>query len=260
MTADPLYDDGTITLYQGDCLDLLPMVIARHGRPAHLVTDPPYGERVQKNARSSRGTKRGQGGWDAIGAASPVAFVPFAASERLVRDAIVAASAERWSIVFCDHVHAARLEEHPPEGLRAVRTGVWVKPDCAPQMNGKCPANGHESIAILHTDAPMRWNAGGKRGVWTHYVERGVPWHPTPKPVPLIREVLRDFTDPGDLVIDTFGGSGTTPVSCRYEGRRCVVIELSEEYARHMAQRLAEGRARPRGDADAGPLFAGGVK
>jgi site-specific DNA-methyltransferase (adenine-specific) len=231
---EPLYDDGAVSLYQGDCRDVLSLLAGRHGAAAHVLTDPPYSKRTHAGARTMKGD------------AGPRSFIDFAdADMSMVREVLELAGAERWSIAFVDHVHAAALEVAPPSRLRPIRTGVWIKPDCAPQMNGKCPANGFESIAILHTAAPMRWNSGGKRGVWTHGVERDVPWHPTPKPVGLLRELLRDFTDPGDLVVDPFGGSGSTAVACRAEGRRCVSIELDAGYCDLAAQRLREGRARP---------------
>ena len=49
--------------------------------------------------------------------------------------------------------------------------------------------------------------------------------HPTQKPVALLASFVRDFTQPGDLVLDPFMGSGTTGVACLQEGRRFVGIE-----------------------------------
>lgn len=240
---EPLYDDGRVTLYCGDADALLDLVIERHGRPHHVLTDPPYGPRVVTGARTSRGTKDVSAGW--IGADAPRAFVPFAADADTIRSRLARANPSRWSFVFCDHVHAAEFEVTPPEGLRHVRTGAWVKPDCAPQMNGLCPANGFESIAILHSGEAMRWNSAGKRGVWTHGVERDQPWHPTPKPWPLIAELIEDFADPGDLVLDMHSGSGVVGAVCRAHGRCAVLIEIDPTYARLAAQRIREGRARP---------------
>lgn len=242
---EPLYSDPLVTLYCGDSLALLPTVIERHGRPEHVLTDPPYDERTRAGAKTSRGTKDVSSGWAGRQGALP-SIVPFVASETLVRDALSLASAARWTLAFVAHAHCGALSESPPVGMRFVAWGAWVKPDGAPRFDGRAPANGFESLAVLHSDSlAMRWNSGGKRGVWTHQVERDVAWHPTPKPVSLLREILRDFTDPGDLVIDPFGGSGSTAVACRAEGRRCVAIELDPTYARLAAQRLREGRARP---------------
>jgi len=54
--------------------------------------------------------------------------------------------------------------------------------------------------------------------------------HLTSKPVPLLRELMA-ITKPGALVLDPFLGGGTTAVAALETGRRCVGIELSEEYA-----------------------------
>lgn len=238
---DPLYDDGHVTLYHADCLDVLGDIQTRHGRPVHVITDPPYSPRVAAGARSSRGLRATNGtDGEFTEGGSPAPFVPFDLDVETIRLALALAGPSRWSIVFCDHVDAAFLQIAPPLGLRHIRWGCWVKPDCAPQFNGKCPANGFESIAILHSEEPtMRWNCGGKRGVWTHNVCRDVPWHPTPKPVSLLVELLEDFTDVGDLIVDPFAGSGRLALACRATQRRCVLVEKSEAYAKQTADALA---------------------
>ena len=55
-------------------------------------------------------------------------------------------------------------------------------------------------------------------------------WHPTQKPVELHMNILQDFSEPGDIVLDCFGGSGTTLIACEQVGRRCFMMELSPEY------------------------------
>jgi len=51
--------------------------------------------------------------------------------------------------------------------------------------------------------------------------------HPTQKPVQLIRKFVLASSDPGDLVVDPFAGSGTTPVVCELTGRRWAATEDS---------------------------------
>lgn len=51
----------------------------------------------------------------------------------------------------------------------------------------------------------------------------------TQKPLELIEKIVVENTQPGDLVLDTFGGSGTTAVVCRKTGRDYIVFELDEE-------------------------------
>lgn len=55
--------------------------------------------------------------------------------------------------------------------------------------------------------------------------------HPTQKPEELVRRLVAAASDPGDLVIDPFGGSGTTAVICELLGRRWLVCERERSYA-----------------------------
>lgn len=54
--------------------------------------------------------------------------------------------------------------------------------------------------------------------------------HPTMKPIPLFGRLINNSTRPGETVLDTFGGSGTTLIACEQLGRKCRMVELSPEY------------------------------
>jgi len=60
----------------------------------------------------------------------------------------------------------------------------------------------------------------------------------TPKPEGLIERVLTIATDPGDLVLDSFGGSGTTGAVAHKMGRRWIMVELGEHCHTHIIPRL----------------------
>jgi adenine-specific DNA-methyltransferase len=60
----------------------------------------------------------------------------------------------------------------------------------------------------------------------------------TPKPERLIRRVLEIATDPGDLVLDSFAGSGTTGAVAHKMGRRWIMVELGEHCHTHIIPRL----------------------
>jgi site-specific DNA-methyltransferase (adenine-specific) len=71
--------------------------------------------------------------------------------------------------------------------------------------------------------------------------------HPTVKPVALMRWLVKLVTQPGDLVLDPFAGSGTTGMACVLEGREFIGIEREPEYAAIAERRIANAL---------GPLFA----
>ena len=68
--------------------------------------------------------------------------------------------------------------------------------------------------------------------------ERGL--HETQKPVALMRELVRDFSDPGEVICDPHAGSGTTGVAALLEGRRVILVERNPEHAATCRRRLAE--------------------
>lgn len=66
--------------------------------------------------------------------------------------------------------------------------------------------------------------------------------HPTAKPIDLMRWLVATYSNPDDLVLDPFAGSGTTGVACVQLGRRFVGMELDPTYHALAAQRIAEAQ------------------
>ncbi len=69
--------------------------------------------------------------------------------------------------------------------------------------------------------------------------------HPTQKPLDLLIKLLKSFSNPGDVVLDPFMGSGSTGVAALLENRRFVGMELDPEYfaiAHHRLREAQEGR------------------
>lgn len=64
--------------------------------------------------------------------------------------------------------------------------------------------------------------------------------HPSQKPIELIQKFIEDSTEPGDVILDTFMGSGTTAVAALRTGRHFVGFELSETYHAIAQQRIEE--------------------
>jgi site-specific DNA-methyltransferase (adenine-specific) len=70
--------------------------------------------------------------------------------------------------------------------------------------------------------------------------------HPTQKPLELVRRLVAAATRPGELVIDPFGGSGTTFVACESIGRRWLGCEIDPGYCAVIAERLGRVDHAPR--------------
>jgi DNA modification methylase len=64
--------------------------------------------------------------------------------------------------------------------------------------------------------------------------------HPTMKPVELVERAVRNSSKTRDLVLDPFGGSGTTVIACEKSGRRARLIELDPKYVDVIVKRWQE--------------------
>lgn len=69
--------------------------------------------------------------------------------------------------------------------------------------------------------------------------EKGDTSHVTVKPVALMRYLVKLVTPAGGLVLDPFGGSGTTGVAAAEDGFRCILMERDPEYAEDIRRRVA---------------------
>lgn len=65
-------------------------------------------------------------------------------------------------------------------------------------------------------------------------------FHPTPKPIGLIRTLIKNGSNEGDLILDPFMGSGTTAVASKQIGRNFIGFELNEEYVMIGEKRLKQ--------------------
>lgn len=66
--------------------------------------------------------------------------------------------------------------------------------------------------------------------------------HPTPKPVGVLANQIEVFSDPGNLVLDCYAGSGSSLVAAKALGRRYIGIEIEPKYVEIAEQRLAQER------------------
>lgn len=227
---------GAATLYLGNCLEVLAMLESVD----HIIADPPYEARLHA-AKSHEADLRTDGG-------PKLMAIDFDCVDE-IRPQFVALSADKctgWFIAFCTPEGVARwADEINPSTMKYKRACVWVKPDSTPQFNGQCPAMGAENFVCAWAgQGHSRWNAGGKRGVYTHLVNNPerTGLHPTEKPRRLMSEIVADFTQPGDLICDPFMGSGTTGVAAVRAGRRFVGVELNPTYFDLACKRLEDAQ------------------
>lgn len=80
--------------------------------------------------------------------------------------------------------------------------------------------------------------------------------HPTMKPVELISRMLRNSTRVGDIVLDLFGGSGSTLISCEILGRQARLLELDPKYCDVIVKRWCEFTGKQATHAATGATFA----
>jgi len=85
---------------------------------------------------------------------------------------------------------------------------------------------------------PEEWKDWGSRGVWVFPSVRANDDHESKFPLELPLRVIRLLTDPGDIVLDCFLGSGTTAVAALKTQRQYIGIEIKPEYAKLSRRRI----------------------
>lgn len=250
-------EHGTWELRLGDCLDpVTGLASLADGSVDHVITDPPYEAEAHTKQRRTKSTFVGRASsGEATGllpAYKALDFAPITANERGVSAGAIARAARRWMLVFSQAEAVGDWRTAlVTSGARWKRACVWIKPDGQPQLTGDRPGMGYESICTAHAPGRSRWNGGGKHGVYTFYKQQpehsvSGTHHPTQKPDALMEALIRDFTDPGDLICDPFAGSGTTGVAAIRLGRRFIGWEMSPKYHAIAVKRLSAAREQLR--------------
>jgi site-specific DNA-methyltransferase (adenine-specific) len=208
MGIEPYYSEDGITIYHGDCRDILPEL-----EPVDLVlTDPPYGMSFQSNHRTVKHAKIH--GDDSL---------PIDEIELCIKMANFA------SYFFC---RWDNLDEMPiPKSLL-----VWVKNNWS--MGDLKHEHGRQWEAICFYNGPEHSFIKRIPDVLTHK-RTGNNLHPTEKPVKLIQDLIA--CNEGRTILDPFMGSGTTLVAAKNLRRKAIGIELEEKYCEIAVKRLAQG-------------------
>jgi site-specific DNA-methyltransferase (adenine-specific) len=105
------------------------------------------------------------------------------------------------------------------------------------RLSGDGPSSWAIYLNVARPPALARW--GTLDGAYV--TGTGDRFHIGGKPLGLMRAIVRDYTSPGDLVIDPFCGGGTTALACAMEGRRCITSEIDPETYAKALTRLSAG-------------------
>ena len=212
MTYKRKVQIGDATLYEGDCLDIMPTL----GRVDAVVTDPPYGMKWDgKVTRGKNGTgkagKTRHYGETIINDDKPFDPTPFLGFNQC--------------ILFGAN--------HFPQHLRRGSNLVWVK-------------RTDEGFGSFLSDAEIAWFSDG-HGVYcfrdmSMQGESSNRAHPTQKPVKLMQWCVEKTEG---TVLDPFMGSGTTGVACAKLGRKFIGIELEPKYFDIACERIQKAYDQP---------------
>jgi site-specific DNA-methyltransferase (adenine-specific) len=211
--ARPYYEHGGITIYHGDCRELLPLLWFGVDL---LLADPPYGVGEVTNRR-----ERGRSG-----------------------------------LALCNDFPPVHGDDEPfdPRPLllfpRAVIWGANHFADRLPPSSTWIVWDKREGVLVNdNADCELAWtNLGGPARVFRHLwagmlkaSERDRRrLHPTQKPVALMTWILEQWTQPGDLVLVPYLGSGPELQAAKELGRRAIGIEIEERYCEIAANRLSQ--------------------
>lgn len=214
-----------------------------------MWTDPPYGVSYQGGTKDKLTIMN-----DGAEEARQVVEAFLAAAVAFIRPG---------GAVYVCHAETQRsyLEEALDQNGYIIRQAlVWVKdrfalgrsdyqPMHEPALQAEVPEKDFEHLAYGFTNGGEgRLGRGGKH--WhggnnaTTVFEVKKPeasrLHPTMKPVDLIRPMLRNSIQRGHIVLDPFGGSGSTLIAAHMEGRKARLIELDPHYADVICRRFQE--------------------
>jgi DNA modification methylase len=204
----PYYEDSKagITIYHGDCREILPML----PKVDLVLTDPPYG--LNRWFQNHKVCKRfGQ----IIGDDKQFDPRPFLIAK---------------NHIFWGANHFANLLSNETRWL------MWLK-----HGEGLLDKRDHASFELAWTD--MGGSCRAFRFIWDGFIKQGKNHglehcHPTEKPVELLRWCC-SLVD-GKSVLDPFMGSGPTLRAAKELGRKAIGIEIEEKYCEIAAKRLSQ--------------------
>jgi site-specific DNA-methyltransferase (adenine-specific) len=208
----PYYQDDLVTLYQGDCLELLPTIVELDG--VVVVSDPPYGIAWQQS-RYNQGR-----GHDAIAGDGDTS----------VRDAALELIGGRpgawfghWRRPIANAVQVLVYAKARDAGVLGSTTGFRTDFELI-YLTGAWPKRPAIRSSILTTSTYLRTGGDGQ--------------HPHRKPIDVLVQLIDAL--PAGIVVDPFAGSGSTLVAAKLLGRPAIGIEIDPECCARAARRCSQ--------------------
>lgn len=246
----PYYERGGITIYHGDCREVLPTL------PEHfadlVIADPPYGDtslewdtRVLNWLPDMRLALFPSGSLWCFGS-----LRMFLAEGRSFEEAGLRYAQDLvWEKHNGSSFHADRFKRVHEIVAQFYRAGArWAEVYKSPlythdatartvRRKTRPPHTGHiEASYYTSEDGGPRL----QRSVINVRSCHGYAEHPTQKPVELVAKLIKYSCPPGGVVLSPFMGSGTDLVAARLLGRGAIGIEIEERYCEIAARRLAQ--------------------
>lgn len=215
----------------GDCSALLASL--PRGCADMALTDPPYGIGYRSNRRKDGAHRRRIAGDNDLGAVR-------AASRQLYR----VLKPDSALFMFADRNRQGEVCEILQRvGFRIKNRIVWDKGN---HTAGDCRGAFGFRYEILILAVKGRPLIRGKRhdDIWRFPRVAGARLaHQNEKPVALLAQAIESMSEPGDLVVDPFMGSGSTGEACALTGRRFLGCEIDPRYYGPACERLARAFA-----------------
>lgn len=224
--TEPYYQDEHVTIYHGDCLDVLPTLDLF---ATVAVTDPPYGVNLSERHKSWKGHRSVQS----------VAYASHDDTPEFVADVVV--PVVRGLVEDCRRV-----------ALTPGKANMFLYPEPSHVGAFYFPAGSQRSSwgfncwqpVFLYGKDPYLQNGMGGRPDSFQVVQpnRGAGLgHPVAKTIEQMRWLVgRVSVDESDIILDPFMGSGTTLRASKDLGRKSIGIELEEKYCEIAVRRLGQ--------------------
>lgn len=192
-----------------------------------LLTDPPYGIDVVQNRQVGGGCALHFGGKVGKRVESST-YIPIAnddTTDTARANYDVALTCTENQIIFGGNYFTDFL---PPSRCWI----VWDKQNTGNFADAELAWTSFDrGVKLYH----FLWNGLCREG--SREVEGKTRVHPTQKPVGMLADILKDFSEENDSILDCFGGSGSTLIACEQLNRKCYIVELDEHYCDVIIQR-----------------------